>query len=336
MSPLADSFAAYVQQLTGQAPQWLPWQGGVPLPSYLRQRYEPLLASSADRTWLVLLLRQPDPPPPLQLSKQLQQLLARIQPPPAGVCLVAEQLPPYLRTRLVELGQPFVVPGRQLFWPALGSAETVQRPQRTAPQAVDVLGPVAQQLLLALLLGRLLAPITIAVAAERLGCTAASVSQAVKALEGSALVQSQTQGRERVFALLGAPAVAWERARPLLQTPVRQRLRVQQALLPPQALYWAAGETALAQYTSLAVPDELVLALASRQWRTLGAGVAHIPVPDAGTCVLELWRYPPEGTALQSAVDPLSLYLSLQGSRDERVQLALDEMLRASFGVTTP
>ncbi|WP_367066885.1 hypothetical protein [Oryzisolibacter sp. LB2S] len=69
----------------------------------------------------------------MQLTRQLQQLLARVQPRPAGVCLVAEQLPPYLRTRLVELGQPFVLPGRQLFWPSLDSVETVQRPQRTAP-----------------------------------------------------------------------------------------------------------------------------------------------------------------------------------------------------------
>lgn len=326
MPPLANSFVVYVQQLTGQAPQWLPWSGSS-LPSYLSQRYEPLLASIAGRPWLVLLLRQPDPPPPLQLTQQLQQLLARVLPQPAGVCLVAEQLPPYLRTRLVELGQPFVVPGRQLFWPALGSVETVQRPQRTASQAVDSLGPVAQQLLLALLLGRFLAPITIAVAAERLGCSAASVSQAVKSLEGSALVQSQTQGRERVFSLLDVPAAVWKRALPLLQNPVRQRLRVQQGLLPPQALAWCAGETALAQHTSLAAPAEPVFALASRQWRALGVGAVPIPVPDVGTCVLELWRYPPEGTAVQGAVDPLSLYLSLQGSQDERVQLALDELL---------
>lgn len=326
MPPLAISFAAYVQQLTGQRLQWLP-RPGSPLPGYLKQRYEPLLASIADRTWLVLLLRQHDPLPPLQLTQQLQQLLARLHPTPAGVCLVAEQMPPYLRTRLVELGQPFVVPGRQLFWPALGSAETVQRPQRTPPQAVDALGPVAQQLLLALLLGRLLAPITIAVAAERLGCSAASISQAVKALEGCVLVQSQTQGRERIFALLDTPAHVWERAQPLLQTPMRQRLRVQQAQLPPAGLSWRAGETALAQHTSLAAPAEPVYALASRQWRALGADVTHIPVPDAGTCVLELWRYPPDGTAMPGVVDPLSLYLSLQATQDERVQLALQELL---------
>lgn len=326
MPPLALAFAAYVQQLTGLTAQWQPWRGPS-LPTYLRQRYEPFLASLADRTWLVLLLRQPDPPPPLQLTRQVQQLLARLPSPPAGVCLVAEQLSPYLRGRLVELGQPFVLPGRQLFWPALGSATTVQRPQRTAPQAVQVLGPVAQQLLLGLLLGRWLAPITVAVAAQYLGCSAASVSQAVKALEGCGLLQSHTQGRERVMALKDSPSSAWKQALPLLQSPVRQRLRIAQAQLPPQARAWCAAETALAQHTLLAAPAEPVYALASRQWRTLGAGITPIPVPDAGTCVLELWRYPPEGTAVHGCVDPLSLYLSLREQQDERLQAALEELL---------
>ena len=70
-------------------------------------------------------------------------------------------------------------------------------------------------------------------------------------------------------------------------------------MLVPQARLWSAGETALAQYSSLAAPVEPVYALASRQWRSLAADVPLIPMPDMGTCVLELWRYPPEGAALQ-------------------------------------
>jgi hypothetical protein len=44
--------------------------------------------------------------------------------------------------------------------------------------------------------------------------------------------------------------------------------------------------------------------------------------------VVERWRYPPEGAAAQGAVDPLSLYLSLRDSKDERIQLALQEIMR--------
>ena len=192
MSLIARKFEAYVEQLTGQVPAWQPWVGGA-LPGYLAQRYEARLATLAGQAWLIAFLRQPDAPAPLQLLKQLDQLQARIDPPVAGTCLVAEHLAPYLRTRLVELGQPFVVPGRQLFWPAIGSAETVQRPQRLRPEPVETLGPVAQQLLIALLLRRVLPPLTITTVAQALGWTAASVSQAVKALEASGLVESRSE-----------------------------------------------------------------------------------------------------------------------------------------------
>lgn len=325
MAPLANQFKAYVQQLTGQELVWRPWTGAA-LPGYLGQRYEPHLAALAGKVWLIVLLRQPDPPAPLQLRKQLDQLAERLDPRVAGTCLVAEHLPPYLRTRLIDLGQPFVVPGRQLFWTAIGSAETVQRPQRLRPEPVDTLGPVAQQLLIALLLGRVLPPLTITTAAEALGWTAASVSQAVKALEASGLVQSRTEGRERVFALADTPGTIWLQAQPLLRTPVRQRIRIRQVDLP-QGVRLLAGESALAAATDLAEPAEPAFAMASRHWPKRTDAPVAIPAPDAGTCVVELWRYPPEATAAQYQVDPLSLALSLGDAKDERVQLALQVLM---------
>ena len=39
----APPFQAYVQQITGRAPVWLPWTGGTLL-GYLEQRYVPALA----------------------------------------------------------------------------------------------------------------------------------------------------------------------------------------------------------------------------------------------------------------------------------------------------
>ena len=325
MTPLAAQFQAYVQQLTGLVLEWHAWSGPA-LPGYLQQRYDPYPVTVAGQSWLAVLLRQPDPPPPVQLRKQLEQLVAKIEPRPAGVCLVAEHLPAYLRTRLVELAQPFVVPGRQLFLPTMGGAETLERPQRLRPRPVETLGPVAQQLLVALLLKRLLPPLTIKVAAGSLGCTAASVSQAVKALEGCELVHTQAQGRERVFALRGAPDQTWQHAQAMLRDPVRQRVRVPEAMLPREVVIHA-GESALAAQTSLAEPAEPVYAFASRRWLNQASDFPVIPMPDVGTCVVELWRYPPDTTASQGLVDPLSLYLSLRDSHDERVRLALQQLM---------
>ena len=182
------------------------------------------------------------------------------------------------------------------------------------------------RLLIAMLLRRLMPPLTIKSAAEALCCSAASVSQAVKALEASALVQSEILGRERVFALADTPVDVWRLAQPLLRTPVRQRVRILLADLP-QGPRLRAGESALAAATDMVDPNEQVFAIASRRWGKYQNAPAHIPLPDLGTCVVELWRYPPEPTAAQECVDPLSLYQSLRGYKDERLQLALQELM---------
>lgn len=325
MSPLALRFQTYVQQLTGQIPTWVT-ETTAPLPAFLSQRYEPRVVDVAGRRWLAALLCQPDPPAPLQLQKHLQQMAHSLALAPAGTCLVAEHLSPYLRNRLIELGQAFVIPGRQLFWPALGSAETTQRPRRLPPRPMQDLSPVTQQVLIALLLRQLPPPITISDTAEALGCTAAGISQAVRVLEGCALVRSEARGRERNFELQDAPRETWKRAQSLLRNPIRRRIRVREAELP-SALTMRAGESALAERGDLGAPDEPMYAVASRTWLEDPARPETLPMPDAGTCVIELWRYPPQVTGRHGSVDPLSLYLSLRDSEDERVQLALQHLM---------
>lgn len=325
MLPLASQFEAYVRQLTGRAVSW-----GEPLrtalPGYLRQCYAPHCVKVDGQDWLAVLLKPKEPPPPLTLYKQLSQLTARAETRYAGTCLVAGHLSPYMRGRLVELGQPFVIPGRQLFWPALGSAETTQRTRRLPPEAVKQLSPAAQQLLIALLLGRLPTPTTVSDAAQALGYTAMSVSRAIKALEGNGLIESYARGRERAFALSDAPRATWERALPMLRTPVLRSIRILRSALPA----WVAtqaGESALAALTDLGAPQDAVFAATSRIWTKRATDVAEIPTPDEGTCVVELWRYAPEATAMQDHADPLSLYLSLHTQADERVQLALEALM---------
>lgn len=323
MEPLAAPFTAYVQRTTDRSVVWGEPARAV-LPAYLDQRYACHWLDLDGRAWLAVLLKG-EPEAPLTLTTHLGQLAERVGTSAERTCLVAEQLPAYLRRRLVELGQTFVIPGRQLFWPALGSAETVQRFRRLQPEPVPYLSPVAQQLLLALLLGRVQIPNTIRNTADTLGCTAMSVSRAVKELEGSGLIQTQARGRNRSFILADSSRSTWYKAQPLLRTPILQRLRILQADLPLDVSL-RAGESALAALTDLTDPAEPAYAIASRQWPK-EAGARHIPIPDAGTCVVELWRYPPETTAAQELVDPLSLFLSLQDNKDERVQMALEDLM---------
>jgi DNA-binding MarR family transcriptional regulator len=299
----------------------------VRLPLYLAQRFEAHVIRVADQPMIAAVLKGDDLPPPTVLHNQVHRLLDLIGAESDGFCLVAEQLPPYLRRRLVEMRMPFVIPGRQLYWPALGNAETAQRPRRLHPRPVDRFGPATQQLLIAMLLLRLPRPTTVSGAAEALEYTAMSMSRAVKELEGAALIASAEHGRLRTFTLQDSPAAVWAKALPKLRNPVMDMFRVLRRDLPATVSVMA-GESALAERSNLVAPQEPVFAVASRVWTRLHRDVRIIPTVDEGTCRLELWRYAPEVTAEEGQVDPLSLLLSLREHPDERVQQALGVMMR--------
>jgi len=49
---------------------------------------------------------------------------------------------------------------------------------------------------------------------------------------------------------------------------------------------------------------------------------------EPGTLEIEVWSYAPILFAKDKLVDRLSLYLSLKESKDERVEAALEEMMK--------
>jgi hypothetical protein len=48
---------------------------------------------------------------------------------------------------------------------------------------------------------------------------------------------------------------------------------------------------------------------------------------DFDSAEIQLWRYSPAGTATDELVDPLSLWLSLENTTDERIEMARDDLL---------
>ena len=91
-----------------------------------------------------------------------------------------------------------------------------------------------------------------------------------------------------------------------------------------------AGLTALAHYSMLAEPLNPVFALGREDWRTLGKRrrIDQLPGREPGALEIEVWSYAPTLFAGDGVVDRLSLHLSLRDAKDERIETALEEMLR--------
>jgi hypothetical protein len=80
----------------------------------------------------------------------------------------------------------------------------------------------------------------------------------------------------------------------------------------------------------LAEPRITVMAISAHEWKSWlqQDKIVELKLPEPGSLEIELWKYAPAQFADKERVDRLSLYLSLRNSTDERIQSALEALMR--------
>lgn len=317
-----ESLETYLRETLHTPVRLQRWRGAATLPAYLNGQYD--FFDGAVGNAHILFLRSAAEPVPSAAKKHERA----VQPSWTGpVAFAFDRITPRTRQRMVAEGLSFVVPGNQLYLPALGV--NLRERYQTRPQTAERLRPSAQVLFLHVLTNGSPAPNTPSGLARELGYTAMAMGQALNQLEDAKLVNVHKEGRERLFELAGEPADLWLQAQPLLTSPV-SRKRYLVGVAPSARKGLAAGLSALAANSGLAEPSVPILALGRRQANSLLAarGVQELTARDEADLEVEVWSYEPGLLSNGPAVDRLSLYLSLREDTDERVQSALDQMMR--------
>lgn len=322
MKRFAEKFVEYFFETAG-LPADLGRAVPTDFPQYLKQRYSFYEVVIDHRLFLGVFLEDSADLRPAMFEKHLRQILQNTDNY-EGYCLIAEDLPAYVRRRLIERRIPFVVPGLQMFWPDLGLAMQARKTKAGLPQ-VNVVSPATQAVLISLLMSKVIEPTTAKRLAEKLGYTTMTMSRALDEIESSEIAKVERKGRERLLFPVSVKSL-WSKALPLMRSPVRETVRIDENLLP-RNMRVVAGETALATQTMLVPPREPVYALGRVNWKQIADVVEQIPVEDEETCRVQLWRYDPALFSTAGRVDPFSLYLCLKDEMDERVQSALEELM---------
>lgn len=96
-----------------------------------------------------------------------------------------------------------------------------------------------------------------------------------------------------------------------------------------------AGETALAEYSSLAANATATIAMSIKEFRESYEGKKNeIPLGDVNTySIIQIWKEPPHLFAINGVMNPIEVFFAMRNHHDERVQMAIDEML-APYGLT--
>jgi len=317
--------AGYLQHVLGVSPLIRPWKATGKLPYYLQDAYTLREMQLLGQRFVLASPRGKAASVALRLREQLLQLQKVTGLP---VILVVAALLSYERKRLIDQKVPFIVPGNQLYLPTLG-LDLREYFRKTAARVVEPFSPATQALLIAALLrapwqaewqpGPML---------EALGYSVMTTSRAIRELTAAEIATVRQVGRRRMLHMEDKPSSIWQRAQPRMSTPVKRSVWVR---LPANAKSRMplAGLSALAHYSMLAEPATTMYAVDAAQWKGAAkSGVVALPEPERDACQWQVWSYAPGLLSASKIVDPLSLWLSLQGSGDERVQMALDELQR--------
>ena len=311
---------------------WKPWQkiwdrlfheslqiesiNGAKLPLSLIKRFQYAYAFYRGNRFLVAM--DMDAATPDLYRQYLQQLETLFNLP---VVFFLTRIPSYQRSRMIKANVPFMTIDGYAYMPQFYiHLKTWEQHKETEKEPREFLSPVAQVLVLRHILFNDIHDQNLRQIGSRLPYSAMSLSNAKKELVTHGLCRYDGATTRGHFNMNLPDNVLWEKALPLLRSPVQKQLHVRS--LPFQKLLPLAGESALSKQTLLVDGNIPTYAVGKQSIREL-----FLPGDDLDSehkeaqAIIQQWMYPPEILMHPGGkwVDSLSLYLSLRNSLDDRI-----------------
>ncbi|MCX8482301.1 MAG: MarR family transcriptional regulator [Crocinitomicaceae bacterium] len=303
------------------------------LPMYIHETFK-LYSINLFNTGIILAeLKNEDKLSIQQTEKQVQQIKNLLN---LKVVVVLENVQAYNRKRLIEKGINFIVPGKQLYMPdmLIDLRESFVHPK--TKQKNDTLLPSAQFILIYHIIHRnqqwKLEEHPFKEIAQKLAYTPMAITNAIDNLKYHELIEVEGE-KEKFIRFRYDRHELWNIAHQqnLLVNPVIKTVYVDEK---PESLFLLQSNTsALPEYTDLNPSRQEYFAIEKTVFYDLQKSNALVNMNEyEGRYALEVWKYNPltlvdELPNDRAVVDPLSLYLSVKESRDERIEMALEQIL---------
>ncbi|MFH0920938.1 MAG: hypothetical protein V1913_11325 [Fibrobacterota bacterium] len=300
------------------------------LPRFLADLYDVFTTVFLERKHLFILCKNEDENTPASIQKHVGIIRDKWQ---GEVVFVCGTISHHNRKRLIEYKVPFVIPGNQLYLPDLGVA--LREHFRQIRKEKHLLSPSAQVVLLHAIINNDYGPNSSIQLITKLHYSPMTIARAIDEIEVSGLGVVESKGREKGLKFDLRNKGLWEKALPVLRSPVKRIVFLH--LLNKVPAYPKAGLTALAERTMLAEPNNPVYAISAEEWKSLNSKkrIESAPHAEPGAVSFEIWRYAPAILGNNKLVDPLSLYLSIMHEEDERVVGEAESMLEDFFDKRT-
>ena len=311
----------YIEKMLGEPVIRSPWQGVNKMPYFLTGSYDFQQVNIGKQNCLILTPRNG-----LGTVGAIKKHIGRIKNDwSEPVVLELQSLSRQRGQTLIAEKIPFIVPGKQLYMPFMGVVLQEKYDAEKTPVA-EKFQPSAQMLLFCFIYGKN-APLYLSKMTAKLGFSSMTISRAAAQLKAAGLVEEHKEGVQKVLTSRLTPKGLFDKAKPFLFNPVRRKIYIEKQSV--QDNFFLAGLSALARKSMLNAPETEVYGTTKI---LKSSPVAFYVMDSDKQYEVELWRYDPTVFCGENSVDALSLALSMESISDERVEIAVEELLAKVWG----
>lgn len=302
------------------------------LPMYINELYTLKKINLNGRNCILAEINNQEDRSVAQLEKHFELMHTKFNTP---IIALFDKLEAYLRKRLIEKKIAFILVGKQMYIPDFfidlkeyGIATKKREEKLTA---------TAQQILFMYLLDQYdkneLEIKSFKELASFFNTNAMGITRAVENLKYHDLVDVIGE-KEKTIKFKVKRIELWQQVaieQDLLMNPVLKQIYVEE--LPTAVHLLQSNASALPEYSDMNPSKQKYYALEKKVYYDLKKNKAFINSnPYEGKYCLEIWNYNSELLTKElhndrSVVDPLSLYISLKDSHNERIEMSLEQII---------
>ncbi len=328
MNNLIPELTAYLKETLDVAIKPKKTRDENKLPLFLRDIYTLFECTILDAQCVLIIPENTPELSPANIRKHIEQIHTLLGSEPV---YVTNAVTAYNRKRLILQKVPFIIPGNQLYLPFL-ALDLREYFYNRKPASHDTLSPAAQVLFLKLIYENRAHPWSSTELAEALGYSTMTILRVFKELEKFDIGLTIKKGRPRIVEARSTGNELWKKVLQYSQTPILNTYYIASDFLTSfemNKLLVTAGISALSRDTMIAEGPNQIYAISQKTWQQLKKNktfkIQH--KTDTEIYEIQVWKYNPLLVSVNNIADPLSLFLSLRDSQDERIQNSLTELL---------
>jgi hypothetical protein len=242
--------------------------------------------------------------------------------------IIVPVLPPvdsYKRLRLIDKNIPFIIPGKQMYMPELLISLKEYRNTDADYRQSGKMQPAAQLILLYHMQVESLEGLNLGKIAGKLGYNPMTITRAAYYFQNIGLCSIEGT-KEKFLKFNKTKRKLWDIAEPKMINPVNKY-----QFYTGYTLNKSLKKTninALSFYTDINNDPIEYLAMLHGLWKFIeGVDLRPSDPLEANICIEE-WKYDPGILSKKEYVDPLSLYLCFRENKNDRIEMALEKLLK--------